>query len=215
VEGSDPPVQVLLADDHPVFLDGMAGAITAASDLELVATCADGQRALEQIRALEPRVAILDSRMPGLTALEILLALQDPPISTDVLVLTAYAQGADVYALVEAGASGYLTKDASRSTICDAVRAIARGETVLGTVAQGSMREEIRARKTDDRGLLTAREQEILALLAEGLSAPEIGRRLILGTSTVKTHLHHLYGKLGVDDRAAAVAEGMRRRLLS
>jgi two-component system nitrate/nitrite response regulator NarL len=136
-------------------------------------------------------------------------------VPTRVLVLSAYAEGPDVYALIEAGAAGFLTKDSPRSAICDAVRSVAAGGTALGPVAQDSVRQEIRDRQTDGRGLLTAREHEILLLLAEGLSAPEIGRRLYLGTSTVKTHLHHLYAKLGVDDRAAAVAEGMRRRLLS
>jgi two-component system nitrate/nitrite response regulator NarL len=208
-------VRVLLADDHPVFLEGMVSAVNAAQDLELVAACQNGEQALERIRALEPQVAVLDSRMPELTARQILHALQEPTVPTRVLVLTAYAEGPDVYDLLEAGAAGYLTKDSSRAAICDAVRAVAAGETALGPVAQASMSKEIRDRKTDGRGLLTAREHEILVLLAEGLSAPEIARRLIVGTSTVKTHLHHLYAKLGVDDRAAAVAEGMRRRLLS
>jgi two-component system nitrate/nitrite response regulator NarL len=205
-------VRVLVADDHPVYLDGIASAIRSSDDMQLVASCADGGEALTEIRRLVPDVAVLDMKMPALGATEVLAAIEREALATRVLVLSAFADGPAVYDSLEAGAAGYLVKDASRARICDAIRAIAGGRTVLGESPQTGIASELRSRR--QTSVLTEREREILALLADGCSAPEISERLIVATSTVKTHLHHLYEKLGVTDRAAAVAEGMRRGMV-
>jgi two-component system, NarL family, nitrate/nitrite response regulator NarL len=210
------PIRVLVADDHPVYLDGLAAAIERADDLELVATCRNGQEALNRIHEDPPDVAVLDLRMPRLTAQGVLAELAQagsPPCS--VLVLSVHAEGDAVHECLSLGASGYIAKDADRSEICDAIRGVAEGRTVLSPDAMSSMATELQTRRTAGQGLLTGREGEILRSLATGASAPEIATQLHLSPATVKTHLHNLYAKLGVSDRAAAVAEGMRRGLIT
>jgi len=208
-------VTVLIADDHPLFRDGIARAIRARPDLELVAEVGDGREALERIRELAPAVAVLDLRLPGLDGLAILNAVRRDGLPTRILTLSAAEEGSMVHAAVSGGAAGYLSKRADRSAVCDAVAAIARGESVLEPGLERGLLEEVRARGVaDERPVLTPRETEILRLIADGLSTPAIGRELFVSTATVKTHVGHLYEKLGVSDRAAAVAEAMRRGLL-
>lgn len=206
---------VVIADDHPLYREGLARAVGARPDLELVGEAGDGRAALELIRSLAPDVAVLDMRMPGLRALDAVEALERDGAHTRVLVLSAAVESSLVYAAVAAGAAGYWSKDAERDAICDAIAAIARGERVLDPSLQSGVFSEIHAREVDTRRpVLTAREHEILVLVAEGKTAPAIGNELFLSTATVKSHLAHLYDKLGVSDRAAAVAEAMRRGLL-
>jgi len=159
-------------------------------------------------------VAILDVRMPGLDGRRVLGAIEREGLPTRVLFVSAYLDSEIVFEAIGGGARGYLSKEAGRRQICDAVSAIAPGETVLAPEVQAGLAREIQLRSSDDRPLLTPREREVLRLTADGLSAPDIGERLYLSPATVKTHLQHLYGKLGVSDRAAAVAEAMRRGLL-
>jgi two-component system nitrate/nitrite response regulator NarL len=203
---------VFVADDHPIYLDGICAAVTAASDLELVGRCEDGVTALARIVELAPDVAVLDLKMPGMGALDLLPRLGAAGVPTRVLVLSAYTDGEAVYELLEAGALGYLAKDEPRDRVCEAIRVVARGDTSLGQAAQTEIALELRRRRGGSP--LSDREAEIVALLAEGHSAPDIARQLVLGTSTVKTHLRNIYAKLEVDNRAAAVAEAMRRGLL-
>jgi two-component system nitrate/nitrite response regulator NarL len=197
-----------------VYLDGLAAAIERASDLELIATCSDGAQALERIRTEPPDVAVLDLSMPRLGAKEVLEELAEAGLPCPVLVLSVHLGGEEVHDCLSLGASGYVAKDADRAEICDAIRGVAAGRTVVSGEALTSMTAELQHRRTAERGLLTPREGEILDLLAAGSSAPDIAARLHLSTATVKTHLHHLYDKLDVSDRAAAVAEGMRRGLI-
>jgi two-component system, NarL family, nitrate/nitrite response regulator NarL len=213
---SPPPrITVLVADDHPVFRDGLERAMRERPDLDLVGIAADGCEALEGIRALRPEVALLDVRMPGLEGLDVLNAVRRDGLPTRVVMLSAAVEGPVVHRALAAGAAGYLSKDADRRTICDAVAAAARGTTVVGAELQAGVIEEIRALGVDaDRPLLSAREREVLRLVAEGLSTSAVAARLVLSPATVKTHLAHLYDKLGVSERAAAVAEAMRRGLL-
>jgi two-component system nitrate/nitrite response regulator NarL len=209
------PIRVLVADDHPVYLDGLAAAIRRAPDLELVATCDDATAAVRGIRAAAPDVAVLDLRMPGMTTEAALeeLAGDDPRVP--VLILSVHIDGDEIHECLSLGAAGYIAKDADRAVICDAIRAIANGRTVLSTAVQTSMAAELRQRRSSAHALLSPREHEILELLATGASTPAIAARLHLSAATVKTHLHHLYEKLGVSDRAAAVAEGLRRGLIA
>jgi two-component system, NarL family, nitrate/nitrite response regulator NarL len=208
-------VTVLVADDHPLFRDGMSRAVEQRPDLRLVATVADGTEALDQIRTLKPDVAVLDVRMPGRDGVEILTELRAEAHPTRILLLSAFTDREIVVAAVAAGVDGYMTKDADRTEICDAVVAVARGEARLDPALQAGLMDEIRRRRTQGPpARLTDREGEVLRLIAEGMSAPAIAEQLELSTATVKTHLSNLYDKLGVSDRAAAVAEAMRRDLL-
>jgi two-component system, NarL family, nitrate/nitrite response regulator NarL len=208
-------VSVVVADDHPLFRDGIARAMRERPDLELVAEAGNGREALEQIRELRPAVAVLDLSLPELDGLEVLNAIRRDELPTRTLILSASTEGELVHQAVASGASGYLSKSATRADVCDAVAAIARGEMVLDPALQSALLAQVRARGVDDtRPVLTAREREILGLMADGLSAPAIGERLFLSPATVKTHMGHMYEKLGVSDRAACVAEAMRRGLL-
>jgi two-component system, NarL family, nitrate/nitrite response regulator NarL len=206
--------RVLIADDHPIYIDGLAAAISRTDDLELVATCRDGAEALERIKADAPDVAVLDLRMPRLDAVGVLEELAPEGPACRVLVLSVHVGAGEVHECVSLGAAGYLAKDTDRAKICDAIRAVAQGQIVLSSEAQAAMAAELQQRRAAEREQLSAREREILDLLAVGASAPDIAARLYLSTATVKTHLHNLYRKLDVSDRAAAVAEGMRRGLI-
>jgi two-component system nitrate/nitrite response regulator NarL len=208
-------VSVVVADDHPLFREGIERAVRERPELELVASAADGREALGLIRELEPVVAVLDLRLPGLDGMKILNALTRDAVPTRVLILSASGDAELVYRAVQRGAAGYFRKDADRHTILDAISTVARGGTVIDAQLQAGVFDQIRIRGIDDdRPILTAREHEVLKLMAEGLSGPQIADRLIVALPTVKTHQARLYEKLGVSERAAAVAEAMRRGLL-
>jgi two-component system, NarL family, nitrate/nitrite response regulator NarL len=213
--GGSRRISVLIADDHPLFREAIARVIAERSDLELVAEAADGSAALDKIRELRPDVAVIDVRMPQLDGSDVLVALRDEGLPTNVVFLSAFLDPKTVYDAVAAGANAYLSKEAETDEIVTAILAAARGETILGPEVQTGLAEQIRMREESEaRPRLSDREHEVLKLIAQGLSAPEIGERIHLSTATVKTHLQHLYEKLGVSERAAAVAEGMRRGLV-
>lgn len=213
--GESRPTSVLIADDHPLFREAIARVIAEQPELELVAEAADGRAALEKIRELDPDVAVIDVRMPKLDGSDVLAALREEGLHTNVVFLSAFLDSKTVYDAVAAGANAYLSKEADTDEIVTAIRAAARGETILGPEVQTGLAEQIRFREENEaRPRLSEREHEVLRLIAQGLSAPEIGERIHLSTATVKTHLQHLYEKLGVSERAAAVAEGMRRGLV-
>ena len=211
---TSPPIRVVVADDHPLYREAVSAAIRRAPGLELVAERDDGRLALAAIQDLEPDVAVLDMRMPGLDGMQVLNAVVRESLATRVVFLSAHIDGSTVYAAVGAGAAGYLSKDAPAQAVCDAIAVVAGGGTVLPPDVHDGIADEIRLRSSDERPLLTPREQEVVRLAAEGCSAPEMARRLHLSQGTIKSHLAHLYQKLGVSDRAAAVAEAMRRGLL-
>ena len=207
-------VAVLVADDHPVYREGIVRAVKERPELELLAEVATGREALVAIAELRPHVAVLDMKLPDLDGSQVLRAINRDELPTKVVFVSAYIDSEIVYAAIGGGARAYLSKDSTRQQICDAIAAVARGGTVFAAEVQTGLAREIQMRSGDTDIVLTSREREILALTAQGLLAPEIGRRLYLSPSTVKTHLQRLYGKLGVSDRAAAVAEAMRRGLL-
>jgi two-component system nitrate/nitrite response regulator NarL len=207
-------VRVLVVEDHPLFRKAVVDAVKARPDLEFVGESADGRDGLDAIRAELPDVAVVDVQMPGIDGFGVLNAVMRDGLPTRVLLLTASVDAAAAFKAVGAGAAGCLLKNASGDVICDAILAVARGETVLSAEVQAGIASEIRLRHTVDRPVLSPREHEILVLTASGLSAPDVAGQLILSPATVRTHLQHLYEKLGVSDRAAAVAEAMRRGLL-
>jgi two-component system, NarL family, nitrate/nitrite response regulator NarL len=208
-------VRVFVADDHPVYRDGMLRAISERPDLELVGEASNGRDALEAITESNPDVALIDIRMPGLDGLEVLGAIRRDSADTQVVLLSAHLDSDLAYRAVAAGAKGYLSKQASRQEICDGIVAVAHGGTALAPDVQTGLASELHERERGQRGpILTSREREVLKLVAAGHSAPEIGERIHLSPATVKSHLQAIYDKLGVADRAAAVAEGMRRGFL-
>jgi two-component system nitrate/nitrite response regulator NarL len=207
-------ITVYVAEDHPVFQQAVTRAVQARADLELLGAAADGERALDEIRSLRPIVALLDLRLPLLDGLDVLRAVQRDDLPTRVVMLSADSSSGLVYDAIKLGAAGFLTKAATLDQICETVIAVAHGETVLAPEVQSGLVTELRDRDLPIRPLLSAREREILKLVAEGLSGPEIGSRLYISSSTVKTHVKSVLDKLGVNDRAAAVAEGMRRGLI-
>ena len=213
--GGSRRIGVLIADDHPLFREAIGRVIAERDDLELVAEASDGRAALEKIRELEPDVAVIDVRMPELDGSDVLVAVRKEGLRTNVVFLSAFLDSKTVYDAVAAGANAYLSKEAETDEIVTAILAAARGDTILGPEVQTGLAEQIRFREENEaRPRLSEREHEVLRLIAQGLSAPEIGERIHLSTATVKTHLQHLYEKLGVSERAAAVAEGMRRGLV-
>ncbi len=207
-------IRVVIADDHPLYRTGLVDTVKRRPELELVGQADDGTAALEEIRTLTPDVCVLDVKMPGLSGVEVLKALEREGLGTRVVFVSAYFDSDVVYGALGSGASGYLSKDSTGEEICDALVAASRGATTLGSDVQAAVALEIRRRSGDQERLLTPREDEILRLTADGMSAPDIARKLHLGATTVKTHLQRVYEKLGVSDRAAAVAEAMRRGIL-
>lgn len=206
---------VVVADDHPLYREGVASALVRRGDFELLGEYGDGRDALSEIERLAPDVAVVDLRLPGLDGIGIARELAAAQAPTRVLVLSASTDPADVYAALQAGAFGYVAKEAERDNICDAVAAVAAGKTVLPPELHAGLASQIRNHTASEQGLLSARERSVLELTAKGRSAREIGEELYLSPATVKSHLQNIYGKLGVSDRAAAVAEAMRRELLS
>ena len=197
-----------------MFREGIARAVRERPGLELVGEVGDGRAALAGIRELSPAVAVVDLRMPGIDGVGIANAVARDGLATRVLVLSAFTDPRLVYEAMSAGAAGFFSKDADREAVLDAVAAVARGESRVEPRLQSALFAELRERSREDRPRLTPREQEVLGLMAEGLSAPAIGRRLYLATATVKSHQARIYEKLGVADRAAAVAAAMRAGLL-
>ena len=207
-------VTVVVADDHPLYREGVVRALSASGRVEVVAEAEDGRSALGQIQEHRPDVALLDYKLPELDGVAVTNAVVREQLPTRVLLVSAFADSGVVYKALETGAAGFVSKEARREQIVDAVLACARGENVVPPDVAAGLVSEIRLRKQDDRPALTQREHEILRLIAAGKSLPEIAKELFLGLTTVKTHAQHVYEKLGVSDRAAAVAEAMRRGLI-
>ena len=199
-------IRVLLADDHPVVREGLRGMLAAEPDIEVVGEAASGPEAVTLAGRLRPDVILMDLRMPGGDGVE---AIRQLPGAT-VVVLTTYDSDADILRAVEAGAAGYLLKDTPRAVLADRVRAAARGETVLAPTVAGRLMGRMRAEPAASRAeQLSARETEVLALVARGLTNAQIARRLYLSEATVKTHLLRACGKLGVSGRTAAVTKAI------
>lgn len=205
---------VVVVDDHPFFRDGLTRGLKQSGYLDVVGEAESGHEGLDLIRRVQPDVAVLDYQMPDLDGLAVVQAMVRDGLPTKALLLSALTDSALVYRALELGAKGYLAKEAKRSEIVDAVLQVARGGTVVPAELTVGLAEQIRMRADASGVTLTDRERQVLRGFAEGKSIPELAAELYLGASTVKTHTQRLYEKLGVSDRAAAVAEGMRRGLV-
>lgn len=206
-------VRVLLADDHPVVRAGLHGMLSAEPDLEVVAEAGSGDEAVVLAARYRPDVVLMDLRMPGVDGATATARIAADLPEVKVLVLTTYDTDTDIVRAVEAGAAGYLLKDTPREQLADAVRAAARGETVLAPPVAAKLMTRMRA-PAPAAATLTARETEVLALVARGRTNADIGRELHISAATVKTHLIRIFAKLEVDDRTAAVTAALRRGLL-
>jgi DNA-binding NarL/FixJ family response regulator len=204
-------IRVILADDHPVVREGLRGMLRTEPDIEVVAECAAGGDAVRLAAELRPDVVLMDLRMPGMDGVAATAAITAGPGRPRVLVVTTYDTDRDILRAVEAGATGYLLKDTPRRELADAVRAAARGETVLAPTVATKLVTRVRGAGPE---LLTPREVEVLGCVARGLSNAETGRALFITEATVKTHLLRAFEKLGVNDRTAAVTVAIARGIL-
>jgi two-component system, NarL family, nitrate/nitrite response regulator NarL len=207
-------IRVLVADDHPLYREAVVRAVRARPEFELIGQAEDGREALGVIRESAPDVAVLDVEMPSLGGLEVVRAVNRDALATRMVLLSAHLESDTVFSAVQAGVSAYLSKAWPAERICDALVAVARGEVILPGEIQAGLAAAIRSNAAGPGVQLTPRERDVLGGLAEGKSAPQIALELHVSPATVKTHLKTLYEKLGVSDRAAAVAEAMRRGLI-
>jgi two-component system nitrate/nitrite response regulator NarL len=207
-------ISVLVADDHPVYREAVARALRSRPEFEVVGQAEDGRAALGAIRESLPNIAVVDVEMPSLGGVEVVRAVARDGLPTRMVLLSAHLESDTVYAAVAAGVQAYLSKAWPAQRICDALVAVARGEVILPEEVQAGLAAAIRSHAQPGRPALSPREHDVLVLIAEGLTAPAVGERLHVSPATVKTHLKTLYEKLGVSDRAAAVAEAMRRGLI-
>jgi DNA-binding NarL/FixJ family response regulator len=205
------PITLLIADDHPVVRDGLSGMFARDPGFEVLGEAGDGAEAVRLAQALSPDVILMDLRMPGTDGLTAIGELARRGVTARVLVLTTYDTDSYVLPAIEAGATGYLLKDAPREELLRAVRAAARGQAVLSPSVATRLMNRVRAPGT---GPLSPRELEVLKLVAAGTTNRDAAATLFISEATVKTHLLNIYAKLGVGDRAAAVAEAFNRGLL-
>lgn len=207
-------IRVLLADDHPVVRAGLRGMLDTEPDIEVVAEAGSGPEAVALAARTEIDVVLMDLRMPGgdgVTATAVMHARAALP---RVIVLTTYDTDADILRAVEAGAAGYLLKDATKQELAEAIRAAVRGETVLARAVAGRLVTRLRRPQEPALPRLSPRETEILVRAARGMTNVEIGRDLFISDATVKTHLLRACTKLGASGRTAAVAAATERGLL-
>lgn len=209
--GDADALRVLVVDDHPVVRSGLVALIDAQPDLLVVAEAGSGAEAVVQARTHLPDVVLMDLRMPGGDGVRATSEIARTQPGTRVLVLTTYDTDSDILRAVEAGATGYLLKDVTAERLVDAVRAAARGETVLAAPVAARLLKRLRM---PDPSQLTPRELDVLKGAARGLSNTDIGRDLHIGGATVKSHLLRVFAKLGVESRTAAVTVAMERGIL-
>jgi DNA-binding NarL/FixJ family response regulator len=205
-------IRILVVDDHPVVRDGVAATLDAVDGFEVVGQAGSGPEAVSLATALDPDVVVMDLRMPGGGGVEAVRTMRERRLRAGVLVLTTYDTDSDTVAAIEAGATGYLLKDSPTQTLVSAVRSTAAGETVLSPTIATRLASHVR--DPARRAALSAREREVLLLVARGMPNKAIARELFVSEATVKTHLGHVFDKLSVSDRAAAVATGYELGIL-
>jgi DNA-binding NarL/FixJ family response regulator len=204
-------IRILIADDHPVVRAGLEGMLSGQPDFTVVGEASNGAEAVALAAQLHPDVVLLDLRMPGLDGVAATARIGAQGLAARILILTTYDSDADILRAIEAGATGYLLKDTPREELFRAVRAAAQGQPLLAPAVAARLLERMRAPADET---LSAREIEVLKLVAQGASNRMIAQELHISQATVKSHLIHIFGKLGVDDRTAAVTTATRRGIL-
>jgi DNA-binding NarL/FixJ family response regulator len=205
------PIRVLIADDHPVVRAGLQGMLLGQPDIQVVGEAVTGVEAIAMTEQLRPNVVLMDLRMPEMDGVSATVRIRERQPQIHILVLTTYDGDADILRAVEAGATGYLLKDSPRDDLFRAIRAAAKGESFLTPAVATRLIGRVRAPVEDS---LSDREVEVLRLVAQGASNKEVAKQLWISEATVKTHLIHIFGKLGVSDRTAAVTVGLERGIL-
>ncbi len=208
----DLTVRLLIVDDHPVVRDGLRGMFEGEEGFEVVAEATNGADAISKARAHDPDVVLMDLRMPEMDGVSAIRQMTDLGIPARILVLTTFDTDSDVLPAIEAGATGYLLKDAPRDELLRAVRSAAAGEAVLSPSVAARLLDQVRQPVKET---VSQRELEVLQLVAVGATNREVAERLFVSEATVKTHLIHIYAKLGVNDRAAAVGAAFEKGLLT
>ena len=204
-------IKILVCDDHPVVRSGLRGMIDSQPDLEVVAEAAEGSEAVALTDRFGPDVVLMDLRMPGMDGVTATADIKAGHPDTNVLILTTYDTDADILRALEKGATGFLLKDEREDRIFDAIREAARGRSTLAPGVASRLVERMRG---DAEAHVSDREIEILMLVAQGQSNREIARELHISDSTVKAHLLHIFDKLGVTDRTAAVTTALKRGII-
>jgi DNA-binding NarL/FixJ family response regulator len=204
-------IRLIIADDHPVVRTGLQGMLAGQPDFEVVGEATTGAEAVDMVAQLQPEVVLMDLQMPEMDGVAATAEIKAQYPETHVLILTTYDTDADILRAVEAGATGYLLKDAPREELFHAVRAAAQGKTVLAPTVATRLLEQMREPAQET---LSGREVQVLALVADGASNKEIGKQLHVSEATVKSHLLHIFAKLGVADRTAAVTTALKRGIL-
>lgn len=205
------PIRLIIADDHPVVRDGLRAMLDTQPDIEVVGEVGTGAEAVSMVRSLQPDVVLMDLQMPEMDGASATRHIRSEHEDVQVLVLTTYDTDADISRAVEAGATGYLLKDAHREDLFNGVRLAARGESVLSPGVASRVLGRMRAPAEES---LSTREIEVLGAVARGLSNRSVARELHISEATVKTHLLHVFAKLGVDDRTAAVTVALERGII-
>jgi DNA-binding NarL/FixJ family response regulator len=205
-------IRIVIADDHPVVRNGLRGAVASEPDIEVCAEASNGREAVERAVREAADVVLMDLRMPEMDGVQAIASLRERAPHIRVLVLTTFDSETDVLPAIEAGATGYLLKDVATEELLRAIRAAHRGEPVLAPTVASQLMGAVRKPAGQ---VLSNRELEVLQLVADGASNREAAKRLFISEASIKTHLLHIYGKLGVRDRAAAVGEAYRRGLFN
>jgi len=208
-------VRLVIADDHPVVRQGLRAFLETQPEVEILGEAVDGEDAVSQVERLLPDIVLMDVVMPKIDGIEAIRRIRAISPSTQAIVLTSFADDEKIVAAVRAGAAGYLLKDARPQELIDAIRAVARGEALLApTVAARLLRELSRPSEDEASSILTARELDVLRLIASGRSNKEIAIDLVLSEKTVKTHVSNILAKLHLADRTQAALYAVRQHLV-
>ena len=204
-------VRVLISDDHPVVRAGLRGMLSGEPDFEVVGEAQNGKEAVALTGDLRPDVVLMDLRMPEMDGVTAIGRIKEEHPEVQMLVLTTYESDADIIRAVEVGATGFLLKDAPREELFAAIRAAAEGKSPLSPAVAARMMRRMRGPAEE---ALSAREIEVLELVARGTSNKEIAKQLWVSETTVKSHMLHIFDKLGVTDRTAAVTAALKRGII-
>jgi len=209
-------IRILIADDHPVVREGLFAMLSRESDFEVVGEARDGVEAVNKAKELSPEVVLMDLRMPELDGVEAMNQIKSAKPETKFIILTTYSDDEYIFRGIEAGARGYLLKDAPREELFKAIRAVHRGESLIQPVVASKVLDRLMelSRRAPSGEELSERELEVLRLMAKGAANKEIGVELSIAQSTVKTHISTIFQKLGVNDRTQAVTEALKKGII-
>ena len=209
-------IRILIADDHPIVRQGLAAVLEQEEDLEVVGLAGNGLEAVAQARELRPDIILMDLQMPEMDGVEAIQKIKEEAPDIGIIILTTYDADDYIFRGIEAGARGYLLKDSPPEEVLKAIRAVHKGESLIQPKVASRLLDRFSqlARAPDPGGILSPLEVEVLQLMAKSTVNKEIATELLIGESTVKTHIVHIFNKLGVKGRTEAVAEASRRGII-